>query len=196
MKLFWTFKFVGYETSFAYVCFSGFCLKARLNFSIVTIQRMRFQISIWTLLQLAGGCPSEFVDPNCPWVPSYRFIFAIPRWNVYRKCYAFSDYDLSLICISKCDDVFLNCIAGCSDSECVLKCNRDSVDCNEGDFIFEYWNSKNKSLFSACPCHTDCLEGCNGCENPICFCNVSEWKLSANLWYVPYHSYSGRHERR
>ena len=27
--------------------------------------------------------------------------------------------------------------------------------------------------FKACPCHTDCIDGCHGCENPICFCNVS-----------------------
>ena len=29
------------------------------------------------------------------------------------------------------------------------------------------------TLTLACPCNKDCLEGCTGCENPICFCNVS-----------------------
>ena len=33
--------------------------------------------------------------------------------------------------------------------------------------------SNTKSIILACPCHTDCLTGCNGCENPICYCNVS-----------------------
>ena len=27
--------------------------------------------------------------------------------------------------------------------------------------------------FLACPCHTDCIDGCQGCDNPVCFCNVS-----------------------
>ena len=48
----------------------------------------------------------------------------------------FSDYDLSLICTATCDDVFLDCIAACSDSNCVLDCNRDSIACNDGEFIF------------------------------------------------------------
>lgn len=26
-----------------------------------------------------------------------------------------------------------------------------------------------------CPCHTDCISGCEGCENPICNCKVSFW---------------------
>ena len=30
-----------------------------------------------------------------------------------------------------------------------------------------------RPLFTACPCHIDCIDGCNGCENPICFCDVS-----------------------
>ena len=25
----------------------------------------------------------------------------------------------------------------------------------------------------SCPCHTDCIKGCEGCPNPICYCNVS-----------------------
>ena len=33
--------------------------------------------------------------------------------------------------------------------------------------------------YSACPCHTDCVEGCSGCKNPICSsCNVSFSKPS------------------
>ena len=34
-------------------------------------------------------------------------------------------------------------------------------------------------MYSACPCHTDCIDGCQGCDNPICFCNVSP-ELSIN----------------
>ena len=28
--------------------------------------------------------------------------------------------------------------------------------------------------FLVCPCHTDCIDGCVGCQNPVCFCNVSK----------------------
>ena len=42
----------------------------------------------------------------------------------------FSDYDLSLICTSKCDEQYLKCISSCSDSNCSMDCNRDSVACS------------------------------------------------------------------
>ena len=31
-----------------------------------------------------------------------------------------------------------------------------------------------KTVYLACPCHTDCIDGCKGCDNPICVCNVSQ----------------------
>ena len=47
-------------------------------------------------------------------------------WNV------FSDYDLSLVCTSQCDDAFLECVSTCGSSECFTECNRASVTCTEG----------------------------------------------------------------
>ena len=48
-----------------------------------------------------------------------------------RLFFVFSDYDLSLVCTSQCDDAFLKCTAACSNSNCVLDCNRDSIACND-----------------------------------------------------------------
>ena len=45
------------------------------------------------------------------------------------------DYDLSLICTSKCDDAYLQCVSICSDSNCLLDCNRASIACTEGKNI-------------------------------------------------------------
>jgi len=49
----------------------------------------------------------------------------------------FSDYDMSLVCSQKCDDVFRKCIAACDGSDCVMECNRDSLACTEGKFMLK-----------------------------------------------------------
>ena len=56
------------------------------------------------------------------------------------------DYDLSLICTSKCDDDFVQCIAACSDSDCVINCQRASVTCIEGIIDRSSSNFKKLSL--------------------------------------------------
>ena len=62
----------------------------------------------------------------------------------------FRDYDLGMICTSKCDDAFVQCIAACGDSDCFLECNRASVACNEGKNcdVFEFIVSYNINNFS------------------------------------------------
>ena len=37
-----------------------------------------------------------------------------------------------MICTSKCDEKYLDCVAACSDSNCLLDCNRASNVCYEG----------------------------------------------------------------
>ena len=44
----------------------------------------------------------------------------------------FRDYDLGMICTSKCDDAFVQCIAACGSSDCFVDCNRSSIACTEG----------------------------------------------------------------
>ena len=93
-----------------------------------------------------------------------------------------SDYDLSYKCTAKCDDVYIQCVSNCSSSECVMECGRAMNQCSDGEFLFQQIDFSvfcRRSfviiVYSACPCHTDCIEGCQGCENPICYCNVSLW---------------------
>ena len=82
----------------------------------------------------------------------------------------FRDYDLSLVCKSKCDDECLQCATHCGSSECLLECNRVWATCGDGKYP---WSLRLEPLFIlACPCYIDCINGCDGCENPICFCNV------------------------
>ena len=50
----------------------------------------------------------------------------------------FSDYDLSLICTSKCDDAYMECIATCGSSDCFKECNRASGTCSEGEYAQYY----------------------------------------------------------
>ena len=42
------------------------------------------------------------------------------------------DYDLAQVCTSKCDDAYIQCVYECTNSECLLGCNRDSIVCTEG----------------------------------------------------------------
>ena len=49
----------------------------------------------------------------------------------------FSDYDLSLVCTSKCDDEYLQCVATCSSSECLLDCSRANGACSECKYHFQ-----------------------------------------------------------
>ena len=53
-------------------------------------------------------------------------------WYFIKKL---SDYDLSLVCTSKCDDKYLNCVTACSDSDCLMECNRESISCTEGKHL-------------------------------------------------------------
>ena len=89
----------------------------------------------------------------------------------------FRDYDLSLVCVSKCEDELLQCVSTCSSSDCLMECNRAAFVCGDGEYFFSVKDSQVYSSlffpFLACPCHTDCIDGCQGCDNPICFCNVS-----------------------
>ena len=48
----------------------------------------------------------------------------------------FSDYDLSLVCTSRCDGDYLQCVSVCSSKDCQLDCNRAAVACAEGENIF------------------------------------------------------------
>ena len=60
----------------------------------------------------------------------------------------FRDYDLSLVCTSKCDDQYLQCVSACSDADCLMECNRATVACADGmiflrkkcDLVINIWS--------------------------------------------------------
>ena len=59
-----------------------------------------------------------------------------PHRNQFHRLMAiFSDYDLSLVCTSRCDDDYVQCVSVCSSSDCLLDCNRVAVACTEGEII-------------------------------------------------------------
>ena len=88
----------------------------------------------------------------------------------------------------------MECVTTCSSSDCLVECNRAAVTCGDGKYgsydiyticIQSYTVCSLRLLqrlifilvskiHLACPCHIDCIDGCNGCDNPICFCNVSQ----------------------
>ena len=45
------------------------------------------------------------------------------------------DYDLSLICSSKCEDAYVECVTTCSSSDCLIECNRAAVTCGDGKYL-------------------------------------------------------------
>ena len=60
-----------------------------------------------------------------------------------------------MLCVESCDSSDVNCLA---------TCGRVVAEC-----------------IDSCPCHTDCINGCNGCQNQICFCQV---RLTVYLWII------------
>ena len=54
----------------------------------------------------------------------------------------FRDYDLSLICVSKCDDQLMECISTCSSSECIFECNRAWAICSDCEYLFNVFKHK------------------------------------------------------
>ena len=75
------------------------------------------------------------------------------------------DYDLGRTCAGYCDKDYEQCVDTCEfnkANDCLMNCGRIFTMCVE-----------------SCPCHTDCIKGCEGCLNPICYCNVSCFNLKS-----------------
>ena len=145
---------------------------------------MRLILLLLTFVNLVEPSPSELVDSNCPWVLARTDKRTFQPAETYTQS-DLSDYDLSLVCTSKCDDKYLRCSSTCSSSYCLLECHRIAVacdDCKSPWVQFYRFFFTGYFIYLACPCHTDCIDGCQGCENPICFCNVSQQVKITNKW--------------
>ena len=69
------------------------------------------------------------------WIPSpsARKLTWISRkvWDKILSA-AFRDKDLGEMCKKDCEDVYVNCIQSCGDSDCYLDCGRDLSYCSDG----------------------------------------------------------------
>ena len=124
---------------------------------------MRLIPIFWTILNLVESSPSELVDPNCPWVRLNGLLrrlttfLAITTW----VWYAWQNVTANICNVPRPEApliVWWNVI--------VLGLPVVTVS------TLLVFLSSNYST-SACPCHTDCINGCRGCDNLVCFCNVS-----------------------
>ena len=62
------------------------------------------------------------------------------------------DYVIGKLCTEQCVGYLVECVAECNnDPVCISMCAREESKCVD-----------------SCPCHTDCMEGCFGCEHPLC----------------------------
>ena len=62
------------------------------------------------------------------------------------------DYIIGKLCTEQCVGYLVECVAECNnDPVCISMCAREESKCVD-----------------SCPCHTDCMEGCFGCEHPLC----------------------------
>ena len=87
-----------------------------------------------------------------------------------------SDQNLNLICQERCVELTYKCIIECdpSDQLCITACLREDTTCIQGkrtQFESEMVFSGNFTLYYlACPCESECIDGCEGCHNPVCQC--------------------------
>merc|ERR1711911_510389 len=59
---------------------------------------------------------------------------------------------LGKICNEQCVGILVQCTIGCeSDSVCISNCAREEAKC-----------------IDSCPCHTECFDGCEGCDHYLC----------------------------
>ena len=62
------------------------------------------------------------------------------------------DFIIGKLCTEQCVGYLVECVAECNnDPVCISMCAREESKCVD-----------------SCPCHTDCMEGCFGCEHPLC----------------------------
>ena len=86
-----------------------------------------------------------------------RDSFSIHSQRLNETC---TDIDLGEVCSTSCEDILLTCLDNCDwgDVSCERVCVRDGFDCIDG-----------------CPCHADCILGCQDCTADICnACAVPE----------------------
>ena len=72
-----------------------------------------------------------------------------------------------MACTDRCEAIPVECVLNCAadDTACISQCFRENTECLNGQSLI--------SGTSDCPCEINCLDGCDGCDNPVCDCQVS-----------------------
>ena len=64
------------------------------------------------------------------------------KWAFETLNHVFSDYDLSLVCMTKCDGEYMQCVSTCSTSDCLMECNRAWAACGDCEYSFSVFEFK------------------------------------------------------
>ena len=78
------------------------------------------------------------------------------------------DQDIGEKCEGICELEYVDCISGCSGTDCLIECGRTLTDCTNGNYLLQKFDLQN--FFTDCPCNLNCPNGCSGCPNLICIC--------------------------
>ena len=107
--------------------------KISINVSFITIHHESFTDTL-DIFGDSGVISGRVCGPKLPVSTLKNEHYEVTV--VMKIC--FSDYDLSLICISKCDEAYLECASNCSSSDCLTECNRAFITCSDGKFSAHY----------------------------------------------------------
>ena len=135
------------------------------------------------------------------WMP---VSFRMPRKLLPNIDWKFRVPDLNVVCNDRCETAALDCIIGCeNDVNCISGCLRDQAECSQGKSVrggrsgsirmcsdctvfhglFHFpWLLITLHILD-CPCEIGCLDGCDGCSNPVCQCEVS-FSINHIAWSV------------
>ena len=89
-----------------------------------------------------------FLAISADFVPNFVEIFdqPVPKYN--ENC---DSLDAAKMCESECGNVLMECAYECQTTECGDQCKADFFKCTD-----------------SCPCHSECPDGCIGCDSWAC----------------------------
>ena len=104
-------------------------------------------LKIWSCLSLFSfsSFPRALVWTFCPKFPSLICLILLPSARKFNRSYLLacksdlwpndlSDKDLGELCKQECEEIYVDCIQGCGNSDCYLDCGRDLSYCSDGTY--------------------------------------------------------------
>ena len=94
---------------------------------------------------------------------------------IFTHFWHFRVPDLEKVCMERCENDLLECVIYCgNDSACISACMRLEQECEDSKSKFpSKWYAKIIIAFLGCPCGKLCPDGCTGCSNSVCQCEVN-----------------------